>query len=1777
MAKKRVKKRRPATRRRPQEDEAFAGSPAGAGGDGLWLAVRNRVSEFLDAAPVVIGRGVNRVLRFFLRGSRVQREQQILLPIVRRINELEAEVIRLDDRELRERTDDFRRRVQEGGESLDDILPEAFAVAREACDRRIGMCSVFKPEHGFDPAQLTEANRAVFDQARQQLDGGASVAELMLPASFYAGIRALYPDYRPPFRMRPFDVQLIGGIVLHQGKIAEMVTGEGKTLVATLPAYLNALSGAHVHVVTVNDYLARRDRDWNAPMFESLGLTVGAIQSDMDPGDRQPQYACNVTYGTNNEFGFDYLRDNMKDSLEAQAQGPLQYAIIDEVDSILVDEARTPLIISGPAEDSSDRYHTANRLVSTLAGINAQRLPRDEEERERVLARYDYTYNPKDHSTALTERGIQTAQRFLQVDNLYQGRNMEWPPYIEAALKAKELYKLDVDYVIRDGEVIIVDEFTGRLMPGRRWSDGLHQAVEAKEANRGARIKEENQTLATITFQNFFRLYDKIAGMTGTAMTEAGEFMKIYKLDVVPIPTNRPLRRAEHNDLIFGTEDEKWGAIVEEIAEVHRQGRPILVGTISIEKSEHLGALLERRGVKHEVLNAKQHEREAGIVSLAGQFGAVTVSTNMAGRGTDIVLGQCPWQDVFRQWQAMDLAPRDWSPDHVRKELRGQQAEVTDEDVRWELQRRLERYWLDAWGLRQPNENDLADDEVHARLERFWAERGRAPYVLANSVAELGGLHVVGTERHEARRIDNQLRGRAGRQGDPGSSRFFVSLEDDLMRIFMAEWVRNFMLRAGLSDGEPIEAPMVSRAIARAQRKVEEHNYEIRKNLLEYDEVMDEQRKLIYDQRQEVLEGGEHVGHEELIARGIARFLAPDLQPPSEALPERVFALLAAQAEAVGVSITMGEWLEADHKGLAAALARSAEEPLRHGLDAGRAHAWAAQLVADCRADGDAYPEQWQLGRLQRWGKRLGIECRGAVLAAVARRELAGVVADAARRQAEEQGTSREALLEQWFAVGYEQDRPLLAPAPRWELGAFRDWIGRLGVSIQVTEWSAATSTCQALLPQWLEAAGERFAGMSAPELAGELARCAAELYLGSGMFGRRPSAERVALWASRRLGIGMRPEAVRDAYDERVEPALVEAVAELLAERLDGMAGRDQRDLWAASVADWHLQMHLRCRDHNIIGLATYLSPRLRMGIRSFDLARRPAGDMPAYLLGLVAEQGEMGEEEERLDGLEDIAFHMVDGSLARLADQTIGGRAAAAPAERHFVPLSEWAAELGLAISEAEWRAYDLHELHLHVLREAERAYPAASSAELCETFVPRFLGGAVARFLDSEVFAEAPSYGMLAAWACSRYSFASRETQVEAQLKRFAEDHLGAVRDDLVKAKLEEYEHGQVEVDEACEGLVVATLETYQAFGDSDEMDFGGLAEFARRVFDVSVPVGELEEEAEGDEREAVVILADRAKGHYARRGLDSLVTRAVEGALGLCMPAERFPSEWQCDYLRRWLQATGLSPMLESESVREETVAEVRAYFTRAAAAFYAERPPEAVRVELVRASLRGFLESNLSAEGRNVLALANTVANKYGVEPQPFELSKLTVEEAEARLRERIEAAYEARKAQLGTRRLLWTIRMLLLQTIDTKWKDHLYNMDHLRGTIGFRGYGQKDPKVEYKREGYDMFDHMTQSIEDTVTDYLLKVQFDLDEGAVRSIWRASSYTHEDASAAAYEAQQRAYEEQQRVAESPMDGPPAPKPIAAAKEPGRNDPCPCGSGRKYKKCCGRRGA
>src|SRR6516165_3886363 len=759
----------------------------------------------MDAAKIL-----DRVVATFI-GTKHERDIKKLQPVVAAIGAMEPELQTLPDEALKSEFSKLKDGVQERLKDLD---------ASEAGYRD-------KLQAAVEPAIVP-----AFALARE------------------AGRRFL--------NMRHFDVQLIGGCVLHDGKIAEMKTGEGKTLVATLPAALNALAGRGVHIVTVNDYLARRDAEWMSPIYRGLGLTIGVIVHDLDDSQRRDAYGADITYGTNNEFGFDYLRDNMKYDIAHCVQRGHQFAIVDEVDSILIDEARTPLIISGPSEESTDKYFKIDKIIPKL------------------IKDIDFTLDEKHRTATLTEEGFNKCERLLGISNLSDLGNVELMHHVYQALRAHTLYKLDVDYVVKDGEVIIVDEFTGRQMPGRRWSDGLHQAVEAKE---GVKIERENQTLATITFQNYFRMYKKLAGMTGTAETEAAEFGKIYNLDVVVIPTNRELIRKEHADVVYRTEKEKFEAVVNGILQddnsvangirhYHERGQPVLVGTISIEKSEVIAELLKKAGIPHQVLNAKQHERESRIVAQAGRKGAVTVATNMAGRGTDILLGGNPESMTREYFLKNKLAmPYAAAPAVIGAETGNGDAPVAVQMVLFQHEGKIFQVPKEQW---DPMYQQFADQ---CKTEH-------------DEVVALGGLHILGTERHEARRIDNQLRGRAGRQGDPGSSRFFLSLEDDLMRIFGGERVKQLMFRLGMTEGVPIESRLISSRIENAQKSVEAQNFDARKHLLEYDDVMNKQRETIYAIRRSALEGKDQRDYVQGIAEDISRELA-DTYCPREQHPNQ--------------------------------------------------------------------------------------------------------------------------------------------------------------------------------------------------------------------------------------------------------------------------------------------------------------------------------------------------------------------------------------------------------------------------------------------------------------------------------------------------------------------------------------------------------------------------------------------------------------------------------------------------------------------------------------------------------------------------------------------------------------------------------------------------------------------------------------------------------------------------------------------------------------------------
>ncbi len=902
----------------------------------------------------LIGPILNKII-----GTRNDRFVKKYTQRVNAINALEPEIRRLTDAEIRGKVHEFRSKLDAGAQP-DDLLVGTFAVAREAMDRAVGIRAIFNPKFSFDPSVLPSAARSLYDRVKAEIDAKEPAPpfgefqgcngpvpgfmQVDIPPELYEAVREIYPESRPPFRARPFDVQLIGGMVLTQGKIAEMRTGEGKTIVAPLACYLAAVQRMRIHVVTVNDYLVQRDRDWTFPFFWALGLTVGAIhpQHMQNEDEKRIMYRCDVVYGTTAEFGFDYLRDNMKRSVEQQVQKKRHFAIVDEVDSILIDEARTPLIISGQAHEDTPRYELADRLARHLVekqrpwteankvverckmrikGFEGDiRQTRDKSQipaiqkqletaktelpsLERGRDQHTQYFEVKDErkQTHLTHEGVSEAQRTAQVGSFYVDENIDLPHLLEQALRAHTVYERDKDYIIMPAQnpqtgrtepsVVIVDVNTGRPMVGRQWSDGLHQAIECKEK---VPIKQETQTVATVTIQNFFKMYKRLAGMTGTADTEAQEFHDIYKLDVVAIPTNRPVIRTDFDDIVFLTGKDKWSRIVDEIKAFHDCGRPVLVGTTSVEKSEKLSQMLaQRHQIKHEVLNAKQHEREGNIVENAGQLGSVMIATNMAGRGTDIKLGSISRATLLDHWLRRSICPASVTVDSTDEQLRegvfrkiatkelGIDKKSAESMPFAELEHSLLRHWAVTHTWMTEKQIAGADAE---ELRRSLDENGR--FLLHrirwfSTIEDMGGLHVIGTERHEARRIDNQLRGRGGRQGDKGSSRFFVALDDDLMKYFAGETTMKFLARMGMKEGDSIEHPMLSKSVERAQRKVEERNFQIRKNVLEYDEVMEHQRQAFYGLRQRALEGRDVKGLifefiKETVDQAVDTYLDPD-------------------------------------------------------------------------------------------------------------------------------------------------------------------------------------------------------------------------------------------------------------------------------------------------------------------------------------------------------------------------------------------------------------------------------------------------------------------------------------------------------------------------------------------------------------------------------------------------------------------------------------------------------------------------------------------------------------------------------------------------------------------------------------------------------------------------------------------------------------------------------------------------------------------------------------
>lgn len=1165
---------------------------------------------------------VGPILRVFF-GSRNERFVKRYTSRVEAINALEPEMRRLSDEKLRAKTEEFRRRAAQGVRGA-DFLVEAFAVAREAMDRNVGIRNIFNPRHReeFDVSRLEPEARSLYEETLQTMDAAPDSAPIGadlgcaepvpgwrrfdIPTEVYDAVRALYPESRPPFRARPFDVQLIGAMVLSQGKIAEMKTGEGKTIVAPLACYLAALEGLSCHVITVNEYLVQRDRDWVYPFFRAVGLTVGAIHSP----HRQPEhvkremYHCDVVYGTTSEFGFDYLRDNMKRSIEQQVQRRRDFAVVDEVDSILIDEARTPLIISGAAHEDQPRYELADRLarhlvqkqgpwnaqdevvqacVKRIKGLegdirNARdkaatapmkeeldrlraELPRLEAERDKHTQHYEVEMDRK--QAHLTHVGIEEAQRVSGIGSFYVGDNIDMPHLLEQAIRAHTVYQRDRDYVIfptenpqtgqKEPSVVIVDAFTGRMQIGRQWSDGLHQAVEAKE---GVPIKQETQTVATVTIQNFYKMYTRLAGMTGTADTEAQEFHDIYHLDVVVIPTNVPVRRTDFNDMVYLSGKDKWGAIVDEIKAMHDLGRPVLVGTTSVERSETLSEMLSRKHtIKHDVLNAKQHEREANIIESAGRLGAVMIATNMAGRGTDIKLSRLSREELLEHWLRRGIAPReltvDASDDAVREKvyrkiapkelgLSKSDAEATPFN---ELELQLLRHWamrftwLDDKRVSRSGAEELRDElDAHGR---FSLHRLR----WFSNIEEMGGLHVIGTERHESRRIDNQLRGRSGRQGDQGSSRFFVSLEDDLMKMFAGETTLKILSRLGMKEGDAIEHPMLTKSVERAQRKVEERNFQWRKTILEYDEIMEHQRRFFYGQRQRALEGRdikglifEHI--EDSVVDAVTLYLNPDY--PAERIAEHA-------GEILKTSIPPDRIRRRELDETIARIRQIAKEEAR---------AMITVSIGEYMPD-DASPEEYDVSHLTTWASsQFGVEFQPGETRELSRHEIEDRLVEAAEERIElaDLGTVSEFLTPDY--------------GPRQLL----DWANdKYKVALTLEQIKSAEEREQ-VIDMVIEGAREAYKKR-------EIER-PVDFALEMTMAGMRQNPEMAARqfvqWANRRYALGWEESIVRTRMPQQIREELLKASREFVE---SGRLETEIADAVALAEDLERLSLHLRER----------------------------------------------------------------------------------------------------------------------------------------------------------------------------------------------------------------------------------------------------------------------------------------------------------------------------------------------------------------------------------------------------------------------------------------------------------------------------------------------------------------------------------------------------------------------------------------------------------------------
>ena len=1520
---------------------------------------------------------------------------------------------------------------------------------------------------------------------KQRLEDGETLDDILPEAFATCRLASQLVTKTPgetPKPMRHFDVQLIGGIVLHQGKIAEMVTGEGKTLVATLPAYLNALSGKGVHVITTNSFLARRDAAWMGPLYRFLGLTVGYLRHEAPIAEKHAAYGADITYGTNDEFGFDYLRDNMKTSRRQQVQRPLNYAIVDEVDNILVDEARTPLIISGMPEESTDKYYKANAVAQRLKPIQ------------------DYEVKEKEHTVTLTEQGIVHAQELLGVESFYSGENVDWPHHMNQALAAKELYRRDRDYVVKSGEVIIVDEFTGRMMPGRRWSDGLHQAVEASER---LSIKQETQTLATITYQNFFRMYNKLSGMTGTALTEAEEFDKIYGLDVVPIPTNKPLRRLSFPDVIYATKKEKYEAIVDEIARVNASGRPALVGTIAIEVSEHLSQMLDRRGIKHKVLNAKYHESEAAIIARAGEPDAVTIATNMAGRGTDIVLGE----GVVACRKCI---------------LRGE---------------------------RTPEPGDKPADVC--RDVNFDPDK-----TVTGISAIPCGLHIVGTERHESRRIDNQLRGRAGRQGDPGSSRFFLSLEDDLMRVFMGEWVRGFMARAGFGNGQEIESPMVSRAIGRAQKKVEQYNFEIRKNLLEYDEVMDGQRGVVYGMRQKVLDAMDPIEIHSAVERLVKRFIAARFLDGNqlELVTRRTFEPLQKKLETLGVHISEEEWLAADEKEFAR-LVRERADAKKVQFDDEHVRSWIQQSLDSWLPDA-RHPSTWDFAAVAQWCLSHGINLQEGQLRENAERPLSELIV--AKAAAEVEGAAPGDYLREWTAAALMIDLPLLSRGAPWGYDQARQWAGKVGIGVSPAEWdpiSRKRDRQEELLAGKLMQAHE---GRTAAQIVEEVTPVLLEMYCRSEGFLADPRPERVALWAQRRVGAHVNPDDIREAVAVQKRKVIARVMegreAAVKAGQSSGAAEM------ALMEVERYLADDLAAAERNLRGIASAFAARYGVELPLFEMSKMSADELIAFLAGRVPPEIKY---EIDVTPVREMVFEMIDKSIGRAVNQFVSENASPDAA---YARIQPWLESQGFEIGREQWRNLSLHEVGETLGLQARKLFAEADKDAVVEQFVPQ----AIETFLDSPLFAGEAGYSALATWAQGQFSFGISDT-MDADLRKFGEQRRAELREKLVQEKTEAFEAATDDAAEASAEMVGEAIDVYfDATAASDEFDEMAVANWASKAFKLSPSHSELESRVEAGQSAVREYLVELAQKAYGRQKIGKIAGDAVDAILALCTTKD-FVENWDYDLLSTWMRASRLPMNYDVGDFESETRSALVGYFTGLAKRGYKERAKEEVVPGVVANAAWIAIGCELSAEGRDYRTLAATMNQKFGLGVSPFRLSSMRCSEAEQWLKAAVRQSFRQRERELGQYASLRSIAVLVLHTLDTRWKDHLYAMDHLKSGIGLRGYAGVDPKDAYKKEGYEMFTKMLTSAEESISEMALRVHFD-DEQSSRMVRREPAderYVHEEAATF-----NRGRE--QAAASAGKDE--KPQPIRSQHTPGRNDPCPCGRKKpdgtpvKYKNCC-----